>query len=34
MQTPQAWRAPPMMWLSPTVAFFTWRFSAFPCNCL
>src|SRR5207248_7750356 len=34
MQTPHACGAPPMLWLSATVGFFTCRFSAFPCSCL
>src|SRR5688572_23085712 len=34
MHTPHACGAPPMLWLSATVGFFTWRFSAFPWSCL
>src|SRR5207245_6693685 len=34
MHTPHACGAPPMLWLSATVAFFTWRRSALPWSCL
>src|SRR5262249_30984743 len=34
MQMPHACGAPPMLWLSATVGFFTWRFSALPWSCL
>lgn len=35
MAMPQAWGAPPMLWLRARLgAFFTWRSPALPCSCL